>query len=397
MSYDAENHLLNFNSGGGQYSYDGDGRRVKKVDSGGTTIFVYNAGGQLIAEYTSGAPSGGGTSYLTSDHLGSTRVVTKQDGTLRVRYDYLPFGEELPSTAGPRSSFVGYGAGDATRQKFTQKERDSESGLDYFGARYFSSAQGRFTSPDPLGHWMIEEKKRDLYFANPQRWNRYVFVLNNPLRFVDPDGLAEVAVWDGLDRAIQDDLLKHGITKKIWDAWSSDQRQQVINFRARMAAAGLWNEISRVMFVSVNSDGKTTTATIETEPWKNFILGFTTKSSISDFRRMLDDAGITRDKVFKHKEAEWSHHEGGGGISIHVLGFKPPANSMNESHFDAGGGNWWDPEHIFDAMTGSGPTHDRVTHVLAQHPDSLRYLRGFGTEVDKLLTKDAPPRMEPVK
>ncbi len=68
---------------------------------------------------------------------------------------------------------------------FTGKDRDGETGLDYFGARYFSGAQGRFTSPDPLLNsgrpWL------------PQSWNRYAYALNNPLRFTDPTGLYE---WD---------------------------------------------------------------------------------------------------------------------------------------------------------------------------------------------------------
>jgi RHS repeat-associated protein len=154
--YDSENHLVSINSGGtGSYVYDGDGRRVKKTDSAGTTVFVYNAGGQLIAKYHSDpvppAAGGGGTSYLTSDHLGSTRVVTRTDGSVKARYDYLPFGEELGATIGSRTVGMGYSAADSTRQKFTQKERDSESGLDYFGERYYSSAQGRFTTVDPLG------------------------------------------------------------------------------------------------------------------------------------------------------------------------------------------------------------------------------------------------------
>jgi RHS repeat-associated protein len=55
----------------------------------------------------------------------------------------------------------------------------AESGLDYFGARYFSGAQGRFTSPDPLGGEL----------ANPQSLNRYSYALNNPLRFTDPTGM----------------------------------------------------------------------------------------------------------------------------------------------------------------------------------------------------------------
>jgi RHS repeat-associated protein len=64
--------------------------------------------------------------------------------------------------------------------KFTGQERDAETGLDYFGARYFSSAQGRFTSPDaPFADQHLEE---------PQTWNLYAYVANNPLRYIDADG-----------------------------------------------------------------------------------------------------------------------------------------------------------------------------------------------------------------
>lgn len=69
----------------------------------------------------------------------------------------------------------------ATLPVFTGKERDGETGLDYFGARYMSAAQGRFTSPDPL--------LSSAHIASPQSWNRYAYTLNNPLRFTDPFGL----------------------------------------------------------------------------------------------------------------------------------------------------------------------------------------------------------------
>ncbi len=62
----------------------------------------------------------------------------------------------------------------------TSKERDNETGLDYFGARYFSSTQGRFTSPDEF--W------KDSQIGDPQSWNKYAYVRNNPLRYVDPKG-----------------------------------------------------------------------------------------------------------------------------------------------------------------------------------------------------------------
>jgi RHS repeat-associated protein len=67
--------------------------------------------------------------------------------------------------------------------EFTGKERDGETqGLDYFGARYFSEAQGRFTSPDPL--WIKVDRVLD-----PQRLNLYAYGRNNPLKFKDPTGM----------------------------------------------------------------------------------------------------------------------------------------------------------------------------------------------------------------
>ena len=63
---------------------------------------------------------------------------------------------------------------------FSGKERDAETGLDYFGARYFSGAQGRFTSPD--------EPFADQSPADPQSWNMYAYVRNNPLKNTDPNG-----------------------------------------------------------------------------------------------------------------------------------------------------------------------------------------------------------------
>jgi hypothetical protein len=71
---------------------------VRKPDGSGTLVYLYNAMGKLMAEYTSGTPQpngGGGTSYLTADHLGSTRLVSRSDGSVKARYDYLPFGEEV--------------------------------------------------------------------------------------------------------------------------------------------------------------------------------------------------------------------------------------------------------------------------------------------------------------
>jgi RHS repeat-associated protein len=162
---------------------------VKKIEGGQETVYVYNVLGQLVAEYSQQGPQGsGGTLYLTSDHLGSTRVVTDQGKAIKGRHDYLPFGEEIPASLG-RMAIPGYGDTDGLRHKFTAKERDTESNLDYFGARYFSGAQGRWTTPDDIYN--------DTDPTNPASWNRYVYVLNNPMKNVDPNGefTAEAAKW----------------------------------------------------------------------------------------------------------------------------------------------------------------------------------------------------------
>jgi RHS repeat-associated protein len=154
FAYDAESRMTSSTVGVIQasYAYDGDGHRVTKSSGGSTATFVYNTRGQLIAEYN-GPAANGGVSYLTTDHVGSARVVTSGSMSTPVkvlaRYDYQPFGEYVPATVGNRArSFSEYGQSDDTRQKFTSKERDTESNLDYFLARYYSAYQGRFTSPD---------------------------------------------------------------------------------------------------------------------------------------------------------------------------------------------------------------------------------------------------------
>jgi RHS repeat-associated protein len=141
-----------------------------------------------IAEVEAWSPTessaGVGIQWLVSDQLGTPRMIVDETGALAnmKRHDYLPFGEELIPPTGGRTPAMGY-ASDDIRQQFTAKERDVETNLDFFGARYFASIQGRFTSPDPL-HASARP-------SVPQSWNRYSYVLNNPLKLVDPTGLAD--------------------------------------------------------------------------------------------------------------------------------------------------------------------------------------------------------------
>lgn len=185
LTYDYENRLSSAANGASvNYYYDGAGQRVQKVfSSGSVTNYVYGAFGDLVAEYatTSPAPSCA-TCYLSWDHLGSTRMVTDGLGNVVARHDFLAFGDEIPANTMGRSSANFWAATDNVSQKFTGQERD-ETALDYFDARYFSSAIGRFASPDPLS------VGADL--SNPQSWNGYAYVANSPLSDVDPDGMAD--------------------------------------------------------------------------------------------------------------------------------------------------------------------------------------------------------------
>jgi RHS repeat-associated protein len=212
-SYDAENKLTNVDSVAA-YIYDGEGQRVRKL-VGENLRFVYSIGGQVLAEFSGAggtllkeyiygaqgllatieptAVNPNGTRYTTPDNLGSPRVVTNSTAGLVSRHDYMPFGGELSAGVGGRTTAMGFpGSSDGLRQKFTAKERDVETGLDYFIERYYSSIQGRFNSPDPEGPNL----------TNPQTLNRYRYGLNNPLRYVDKDGRYEEDVHYDLTKAL---------------------------------------------------------------------------------------------------------------------------------------------------------------------------------------------------
>ncbi|MFN0139117.1 MAG: RHS repeat domain-containing protein, partial [Pyrinomonadaceae bacterium] len=176
--YDAENKQVQVNNAQGivgQYFYNGDGQRIKKLvpSTGETTVFVYDASNRVVAEYSTivEPQATAKISYLTSDHLGSPRINTDGVGQVNSRRDFRPFGEEIART--------NYG-GDSVRQKFTGYERDNEIDLDFAQARYFSSRLGRFYSVDPL--------MASATVSQPQTWNRYTYVGNNPLKYIDISG-----------------------------------------------------------------------------------------------------------------------------------------------------------------------------------------------------------------
>jgi len=218
--YDAENRLIA--TAGMSYVYDGDGKRVEKCTEGATpgtcasgatgtlywpawgndplvetdltgvvlrSYLFFN--GQRLARRDSADQS---IHYYFSDHLGSHGVVTNMAGTTCEQdIDYYPYGgvenDYCPTVA--------------QHYKFTGKERDVESGLDYFGARHYGSNIGRFASPDRYNAVLtrqglqlggLGDNAADAflygYIENPQNWNKYAYVLNTPARMVDRTGAA---------------------------------------------------------------------------------------------------------------------------------------------------------------------------------------------------------------
>jgi RHS repeat-associated protein len=236
-----------------QYVYDAEGARIAKttlnaapanpislcapplssgytltarylVDLGGDQVTEINGAGQwqhsnvfsaarLTATYDYNNGNGG-LHYELADPLGTKRVQANISGQTEMSWISLPYGDAL--TAIPTSLTT---ADDATEHHFTQKERDTESNNDYFFARYYNSAMGRFTTPD----WSAKVVPVPYaQMGNPQSLNLYAYVGNNPITHVDLDGHA------GLDcsgnnakgigcmyKAAMDAV--HGVASKVLD------------------------------------------------------------------------------------------------------------------------------------------------------------------------------------
>lgn len=190
LAYDYANRPTTISAGSAQLllTYDANGARVtKKVMSGATlvrsTVYVGRlyectggvctkhlfAGDKRIASFG----SDGSERYYHGDHLGSARVVTDGVGAAQEATIYLPYGD-APVPAG------------GVKHRYTGQEFDTESGLYYYGARYYSAVLGRFVSADPVAP----------DFADPQTLNRYSYVKNNPVFYVDPSGTTEKPALD---------------------------------------------------------------------------------------------------------------------------------------------------------------------------------------------------------
>jgi len=190
-TYDAEGRIATVDGGAtASYVYDAEGRRARKtIASAGSVDYLYDLDGHQVAEvgaagvfnrgelyagnrhlatYTAG--QSGSTFFTNSDWLGTERARTDMTASTCESIASLPFGDGQTITTT---------CTDVSPMHFTGKERDSESGLDNFGARHNSSSMGRFMAPDPMGG----------HLEDPQTLNRYSYVRNNPLNLTDPTGL----------------------------------------------------------------------------------------------------------------------------------------------------------------------------------------------------------------
>ena len=167
-------------------SYDGDGLRVRKAESGGEVAYIRDEAGNVLAEYDQDGvllaeyiyanghqvakverPAGVDTfRFFHPDHLGTALVITDEVGDQEWRGEYFPFGEEYSSQGTPN------------RYRFVERETDEATGLTYMHARYYNPDLGRFLTVDPVGG-RVEDS---------QSWQRYAYVRNNPINLVDPTG-----------------------------------------------------------------------------------------------------------------------------------------------------------------------------------------------------------------
>jgi RHS repeat-associated protein len=187
LNYDGENRNTVVTAESGTcvtYVYDGDGCRVKKANGGtvATAIYVYDAMRRMAAEY----------SVLGTSMSGNIGTIADLTGAVAKNCDNLPSGRMLNSSQNGRANLnfpdypdIPFALDSLTPQQFTGKERDAETGLDFFLARYYSPAEGRFITPD----WASRpEPVPYAKLDNPQTLNLYAYVGNNPLTRIDADG-----------------------------------------------------------------------------------------------------------------------------------------------------------------------------------------------------------------
>ena len=122
------------------------------------------------------------TYFYHPDHLGSVSVVSNHKGEPYERVEYLPFGEVWIEDVDPATRYIPF--------RFTSKELDRETGLYYYGARYYEPKVSRWMSADPAGFALINPNRGGYSVVEAVNW--YSYTSNNPVKYVDPTGMREM-------------------------------------------------------------------------------------------------------------------------------------------------------------------------------------------------------------
>jgi len=242
--------------------------------------------GALLASRQTDPISGSITTYhYHVDHLGTPRRITDDQNRIVGIHDYYAYGQE---------NSLGTNEPSLTSPKFTGHERDlagNGSGpgtLDYMHARYYDAAVGRFLSVDPT--WSSADR------GTPQSWNRYAYVRNNPLRFVDPDGRVVQLSSAGNSQALEDFVvatLQKPDGRVAFEAVANDP-----NFTATMRDAKITGEAQIQMGIKMtgkaNFDGGRTTAKIAVLNGKAVVNAADVKIDTARVKRWgPDTSGVT--------------------------------------------------------------------------------------------------------
>ncbi len=297
------------------YFYDSGGRLLAEYDGAGARVKDYlYLGGKMIGEYQ---PATGAYYYYASDQINSTRLVTDSTGAVVRSAQYDPYG-------GLYKTWV-----DAYHPKpgFSGKERESGSGMDYFGARYYSHKLYRFISVDPIVN------KSDA-IVNPLSWNLYMYCRSNPITFLDPDGKDSIL---GINSDVRPgvNLISAG------HAWIS-----VLNLNnLEKTTYGLWPDSHPYAVDNgPNSDVRT-----NIEKQHNY-------RSLYKRYYFLDEEGEKRVIEFVEKSKEWSKRYNCSDWAVELV-----ENVIGQKISIKEYGKWGTPRRLSKEIIKLNKTNDRST------------------------------------
>jgi RHS repeat-associated protein len=228
LGYDTENRLITVSGAAtATFVYDADGVRVRGTSGGVTTRYIgsyyewtsagstsyYYAGSTRVAQRRVNYGSNNGLFWLTGDHLGSTSVTANSSGTKTAEVRYKPWGEDRYTSGSTLTTF-----------KYTGQRQDSYINLYWYGSRWYDDSLNRWTQPDSI----VPESSQGV-----QAWDRYCFVSNNPLRYVDPTGKYGADVHYYMTYSMMYTAVSRMGTQR---GWTADQIRQVASSMAETAA-----------------------------------------------------------------------------------------------------------------------------------------------------------------